>query len=177
MNRRSTVLVLLVTLSLVGSACKQKTKVGEGLEDIEEQKQAGRLGEILKSPESEAGQSPAALGASPPAQKNQNNQQQQQQQQEFVDLELLDTAPYYFAAGEPSCSKESAQCEVSAAAGTIMRIVNKDDQPRRYQSSEGTYDTGDIAPGGSKQLTLGPKGDFEITDPHLPFATAALQVF
>lgn len=177
MNRRNTFVILLTVVSLIAVGCKKNTKVGEGLDTIEEQKQAGRLGEILKSPESEAGQSPAALGVptSPPP--KQNQEQQQQQQQQFVDLELLDTAPYFYAAGEPSCSKDSAQCEVSASSGTIMRIVNKDDNPRRYQSSDGTYDTGDMAPGASKQLQLGAKGDFQITDPHLPFAIATLQVF
>lgn len=179
MNKQRIFLALLLVLTLLGAACKKNTKVGEGLEkNIEEQKQAGRLGEILKSPQAEAGQSPAALGASPAPKQNQNNQQQQQQAaQEFVDLELTDAAPYYFAAGEPSCSKDSAECLVSAAAGTIIRIVNRDDQARRYQTSDGTYDTGDIPPGGTRQVQVAAKGEFQITDPHLPFATASLQVF
>lgn len=178
MNRNKTFLILLVALALFGSACKRSAKVGsKELTELEEQQQK-RLGEIIQSPQGAAGQSPAVIGASPPPQQNQNNQQQQQQpQQEFIDLELLDTAPYYFAAGEPSCSRDSAECLVSAAAGTIIRIVNKDDQPRRYQSGDGTYDTGDIPPGGTKQVQVAAKGEFQIVDPHLPFATSTLQVF
>jgi hypothetical protein len=172
-------LILLLLISLVGAAaCKKSTSVGtKKLTNIKEQQQKQRLGEFLKSPEPSggAGGSPAALGAPSPTAKVANSPPPQQQTK-TLDVALIDDSPFYDST-EPSCAKGVERCRLSLPVGSILRLVNKDDNPRRYASADQTYDTGDLSPGASKQLALNSKGEFTIEDPNVPFAAADLQVF
>lgn len=171
---------LLILFALVISGCGKKSAVGsKELTDIKEQEQKQRLGEILKSPEASAGATPgqAALGAPSPSPKAAaSSPAQQGPQTQTLDVSMINDAPY-FDSTNPGCQKGVEKCRLSLPAGSILKFVNRDDQNRQFSSGEGTYDTGNIAPGGTKQLTLNSKGDFAIEDPNAPFILADLQVY
>lgn len=149
----------ILLAGLVG--CKGPTEVGsEELLDIDEREQERRLGEIINSPDSD--QSQQQLGASP----SPTDTSPPPEQKVYFDLSLINDNPYY----EPSN-------QIQLAAGTIIRITNKDDNARRFSTPEGPYDSGDIAVGGTVEVVLNIKGDFRVEDPNVPFAIATLQVF
>jgi hypothetical protein len=165
--KRALVIMAIMSM-LVAVGCSRKERVGtEELLDIEEEKQRERLGQILKSPDpTEPAPSAAAIGGPSPDTQQQQQEEQQEQNQEIVELFLISEHPYY----EPNPNMQ-------VRVGSTLRITNRDDKVRRYQSQDGTYDSGPIDPGGTVDVVCDVAGDFTIADENVPFATAFLQVF
>lgn len=165
MRRIVPALVLLMVVFTAAAGCGRDTKVGtEELLDIEEQKQKERLGEILKSPTPTAAETQGAIGqASPGAAKT---TEPPKAEKTVFEVTLTNDHPYY-----------GPQENIQVAVGTVLRITNKDDNQRRYASTDGTYDTGPLAVGQTKEIVANVKGNFDIRDDFVPFATSSLQVY
>lgn len=161
MKRTSRAGALLAVAALLLAACQRSEKVGEGLlEKLKEQEQQRRLGEFLKSPEPTGQPSPAALGGSPAPGKTGGPQR------EVFQVLLVNDPPYY----------EPGQ-QLTVPLGTTIRVTNKDDNTRSFTTPDGPYDSGDLAPGQSRELVVNVKGKFQLYDPNVPFATGTLEVF
>lgn len=147
------------------AACGKDTKVGtEELLDIEEQKQKERLGEILRSPEPTAPSTQGAIGQEPTQKPGATTPPAQAAT--VLEVTLVNDHPYILP-----------QENLQAAAGTILRITNKDDNPRRFVSKDGTYDSGTLAVGATKDIVANVKGDFQLEDPNAPFVQGSLTVY
>lgn len=158
-------LIVLLTL-LITVSCGEDTKVGsEKLLDIKEKEQQQRIGEFVKSPEPEPGESPQALGAGQQSPAPKETVAAQTAKPPF-EIGLLKEHPYY-----------SPQANLQVQGGTVMRITNRDDKVRRFRTTDGAYDTGDLPPGRTIDVPASIKGNFNLEDPNVPFATGSLQVF
>lgn len=156
---------VLAVAALLLSACEERHQVGsEELTNIDEQKAAQRLGEILKSPET-TGESPASavLGAPSPTPTGGGDQTRET----FV-ITLTFDSPYY----DPGQTLE-------IPVGTPIRVVNGDRERdfRRFEAVGSPYDSGDLQPGASYEFVANVKGRFQLRDRHVPFATGTLEVF
>lgn len=164
--RAGRLLIVIILIAFL-AACSENTKVGsEELLNVKEAEQKKRLGEILKSPAAEgaeAGEKEGALGAPSPTPKEEVKVQTQAPP---LEIALINESPYY----DPGPN-------IQVAGGTIMKITNKDDKTRRFRTSDGSYDSGDIAPGKVVELPARFKGEFSLEDPNVPFATGVLQVY
>lgn len=162
-----TMLKLVGALALAAAAlagCGGDETVGEGLqtEGFEETGDT-RLGEreettTTVAAATETTAAPAATTAPPttaPA-----------QQQAAIEVKIrADDAPSQF---EPSNAR--------IYAGTCARFTNEDVVPRSVIADDGSFQTGDIAPGASADVCPASPGRFNYHDGTRPYAVGALEV-
>jgi len=168
-HRKLTVLgVILIVLSMLLAGCGEGGKVGgEDILDIDEQKDAKRLGSLEDSPEpAETAGDKAALGQAkpssappppPPAEKK------------YFDVFLVPDSPYY----EPGN-------ELVMSVGHVLRVTNRDgtaERPTRtFTAEDGSFDSGPLAAGKTWEMEFGRGGYFRILDKSAPFIFATLEV-
>lgn len=161
MSRLSRAFVPVVLVALTLSACQKKEKVGGPglLKGVKEQQQAKRLGEFLKSPAPTA--QAGAIQNSPAPQRSPSPPPKQ-----VLEIALVSEGGVYYKPGPA----------IRVSAGTTIRLINKDDKPRHFTTSDGTYDSGELKPGQAFEFVADIKGKFQVEDPKVPFATATLEV-
>lgn len=166
MKPRKLVSALLFAV-LVLSACQKSTKVGDSDRlTIKQRQDAARALDLLGEspiPSSAPSSKPVGIGSSPtPAAKT----SAPPQATSVLEIRLIHDSPYYDVGQEFSVSN-----------GTKLRVTNADDQVRNFKNPDGAFDSGDLAPGKVWEYTVNlPKGKYSITDEHVPFATANLEV-
>lgn len=177
MRRQSSllkILALLALFALLVTACGQGQKVGsEKLLDFEAQENAKRLGQQENSPSplpDEA--SKAALGATAPSPSPEPSPPPPPPEQ-FYNIELIGGSPYYRAEGEDASY-------FIVPVGFTLRVVNRDGTAERshrsFTAEDGSFDSGDLAPGAVWTHKLTRQGKFSIRDRCCPFIFATLEV-
>lgn len=156
-------LICGLSLLMLLGGCGGDTRVGsKKLLEIEEQKQKQRLGEFLKSPEATpASPGTAALGTPAPS----APAAAPTEAQRTFEVTLIHDSPYY----EPGN-------ELEIPAGTKIIITNRDELTRRFRTTNGPYDSGDLTQGQKYEFTANTRGVFQVADEHVPFATGKLTI-
>jgi hypothetical protein len=161
--RRNLLGVLLLVMAVFAAGCQKSANVGQGLKNFKDKRNAAAIRDVLNSPppSTAATSNPNVIGNSPKP----TAAASQAPQQSVFEIKLTHETPYYAPAQD-----------LQVTAGTLIKIVNSDDKLRRFGTQDGPYDTGDIAPGATKEFTANIKGKWDLQDPNVPFATGTLTV-
>lgn len=163
--RQGRKLVAVAVCMLAFAACGGGEKVGSAFEDFEGEGAGDRIGDVAATPtpkpkaNTDGGQA-AARTAAP--------------QRTAAPAQPKAQAPK--ATPKPAAQQPSSSITVKITAGgfdptaarvskgSVVTVTNTDSAAHTYTSSDGTYDTGQLAPGQSKNLVAGTGGSFQMED-------------
>lgn len=168
-------LAAIWVLMLVLIACGESASVGsEDLLDIEEQRNAERLGQRASptpEPTEEAG---GALALGEQASPTPEQPSPPPAEKKYFDI-FLTSNPYYQGAD----GKYADHWRVPV--GYILRVTNRDDTAERpfrtFTAEDGTFNSGRLTTGEQWETPLPRPGQWNIVDQCCPFIRGSLEVF
>jgi plastocyanin len=175
MNRRRTIVALLLGLAVLFAACGEDNAVGSGVNtDIDEGQSGPRLGESTTTVAPATTAAPVTTAAAAPA----------------TTAKPVTTAPPATAAPTTAPPTTAAptvfEVEITGAgfepanvrvyANQQVRYTNKDSQTRSVKAGNGSFSSGDLAPGASWVFATSQAGRYDITDGTRPFVVGSIEV-
>lgn len=145
MNKRQGMAIVWISF-IAFAACGGGEKVGEQFEEFEGGKAGERIGEFQETPTPKPKQDagPAAAPTGPAATKEPEKKSQLTVQITSAGFDPTRAGPIF--------------------TNSTVTVVNVDSAAHTYTSSDGTYDTGQIAPGQSVNFIVDTAGSFQMED-------------
>lgn len=164
-------IAVIAVLVIVASGCAEKSKVGTGVDLDNATAEQRRLGErTTTTAPPPTGNSQLAIGATtttkPPSTSTTRRPATTTTVQTF-DIAIT---------GDQSGKSQFEPAQVRVFAGTVVRWVNKDSQPRSVEADNGEFTSPMLPPGGSFTYTASKAGKFAYHDGTRPYAVGTLEV-